>query len=105
VARKSQKLKRTLNDIDRFFIAHNKDMTEAELSKKLTVSVKPIREYREQLELESDAHITKAREDENDRFLKKRGAVVMTEAQSEISDSVSRRPSYMDNCVAKIKED
>jgi len=98
----ASKLKRTLNDVDRYFIAGNKEMTDKELSMKLRVVIKSIRDYRDTLSAEKHVAPTK-QEKKKDYFARKGGAVVMTEAQSERIDINDHRPAYMDNCTVHTR--
>jgi hypothetical protein len=93
----AQKYKKTLNDMDRLWIDHNKEMGVDDLSKKLKATADTIREYQDNKP--APQHITTTKSKPN-RFAKKGGAVVMTEAQSELSDTTRRsRPEYMKSCV------
>lgn len=92
------KYKKTLNDMDRLWIDHNEDASVDTLSKKLKATAETIRKYRE--DKPAPSHQTTTTVKKKNAFAKKGGAVVMTEAQSQIGDTVKHsKPEYMKTCV------
>jgi hypothetical protein len=87
------KYKNTLNEVDRFWIDHNPTMSTDELSKKLQTTAATIKHYK--ASKPAVEHITTTKTS----FIKKGGATVMTQAQSEKGDAVKARPGHMDSCV------
>jgi hypothetical protein len=97
----SSKYKKTLNDVDRFFIDGNKQMTPTELSKVLNITVGAIRKHRDAQPAQEVVTTTKA-----DKFARRGGAIVMTEAQSMIGDGAKRSSvKDMSSCVHTIRKE
>lgn len=85
--------------MDRLWIDHNKEMPVADLSKKLKATADTIRAYQEATAA-AKQHVTTTKTENKNQFAKKGGAIVMTEAQSQIGDSSkTSRPEYMKSCV------
>jgi hypothetical protein len=96
----ANKYKNTLNDMDRLWIDHNPDMSIDDLSKKLKTVANAIRTYKDTPKAAPEHITTTKKSPARNRFAKKGGAIVMTEAQSQIGDSSkSSRPEYMKSCV------
>jgi len=85
--------------MDRLWIDHNPEMSIDDLSKKLKTVASVIRNYKDTPK-PAPQHVTTVTTVKN-KFARKGGAIVMTEAQSEVGDSVSKvsRPEYMKSCV------
>jgi hypothetical protein len=98
----ANKLKRTLNMTDKFFIDHNKEKNNTELSKLLKVTVGAIKKYKD--EQPATEHIAPARKNE---FYKKGGAFIMTQTQAD-KDSIDRQhkatPDSMKSCVYRMDD-
>lgn len=93
------KYKKTLNDMDRLWIDHNKEMPIGELSKKLKATADTIRDYQE-ITQAAKQHITTTKTEGKNHFAKKGGAIVMTEAQSYANNNTKPgRPEHMKGCV------
>lgn len=96
---KSTKYKKTLNDMDRLWIDHNPEMSIDDLSKKLKTVASVIRNYKDTPK-PAPEHVTTTKSTVKNKFARKGGAIVMTEAQSEVGDNVKiSRPEYMKSCV------
>lgn len=81
-----EKNKRTLNIVDKYYIDGNPTMKISDLSRILKIEVESIKKYKDSKSRESVAQVKPTK----GAFARKGGAIVMTQAQSEMGDDYAK---------------
>jgi len=96
-----QRAKNTLNDVDRYFIKGNPDMSNEELAKILNVIPSSVKKYRDNEALKEPDE--EAKNQKTGRIIKKKGtSIVLTPSGSQISDDSVRKTQYNPSCTYPI---